>query len=180
MKIVLTGMKHCGKSTIGKLLAHRWDCPFADTDVMLEKLFEENYGEKRSCREIFREHGEAFFRNLEAEVVGSLLSGRPTKSRVIALGGGLPMNPSVKALLPKLGDIVYLKVAPETIFRRIEANGLPPYLDARRPFESFMEFYREREKTYASLATLTVQLEDSPPEVTADTAGKIIESELRK
>lgn len=180
MKIVLTGMKHCGKSTIGKLLAERWSCPFADTDAMLEGLFEQNYGEKLDCRGIFRRHGEDFFRNLEAEVVEQLRAGRPMKSRVVALGGGLPVNPAVSGVLPELGHIVYLKIAPEVIFRRIERNGLPPYLDAARPFESFMEFYREREKIYESLAELTVTLEDMPPGKAAAAAARAIESEIRK
>jgi shikimate kinase len=180
MKIVLTGMKHCGKSTVGRLLAKRWSCPFADTDAMLEELFEQNYGEKLDCRGIFRQYGEEFFRNLEAEVIERLRNGRPMKSRVIALGGGLPMNSAVSALLPELGHIVYLKVAPEVIFKRIEANGLPPYLDAARPFDSFMEFYREREKVYENIAELTVAPENMPPEETAAAAAQTIESEIRK
>ncbi len=176
MRIVLTGMKHCGKSTVGKLLAKRWGCPFADTDALLEKLFEQNYGEKLNCRGIFKEYGEEFFRNMEAEVVAELRAARPGKSRVVALGGGLPMNPAVKDVLPELGEIVYLKVAPETIFRRIEANGLPPYLDAARPFESFMEFYREREKVYEKIAALTV----CPGEVSPEEAAAAVDMELQK
>lgn len=156
MKIVLTGMKHCGKTTAGKLLAQKMNCKFVDTDDLVESLYQQSYGEKLNCRQIFTEHGGDFFRNLELEAVQQLQIGIPPKSRVIGLGGGLPMNPMSRQILPKLGSLVYLKVEPEIIFKRIEENGLPPYIDAQRPFESFMESFSEREKIYEELAEFTV------------------------
>ncbi len=152
MKIVLTGMKHCGKTTLGKQLSAYWSCPFADTDELLEKYYYRCYGEKLNCREIFRKHGEQFFRELEATVIEELLAVRLGKSRVLALGGGLPLQPQLHDSLKELGRIIYLKVEPEEIFRRIEKNGLPPYIDPNRPFESFLEVFRKREAIYEEIA----------------------------
>lgn len=154
MKIVLTGMKHCGKTTLGKQLAAYWSCPFVDTDELLEEYYFRCYGEKLNCREIFRKHGEEFFRELEVAVIEELLLSRPVKSRIVALGGGMPMHPRIRGKLKKLGKIIYLKVEPEEIFRRIEKNGLPPYLDADKPFESFMTVFGEREAIYEEIADL--------------------------
>lgn len=156
MRIVLTGMKHCGKTTAGKLLAKTMNCQFADTDDLVEALYQQSYGEKLNCRAIFTQHGGDFFRTLELEAVQQLQSGLQPKSRVIGLGGGLPMNPAARQILPKLGSLVYLKVEPEIIFKRIEKNGFPPFIDAQRPFESFMESFQEREKIYDELAEFTV------------------------
>lgn len=156
MRIVLTGMKHCGKTTAGKLLAQKMNCQFVDIDDLVESFYQQSYGEKLNCRQIFTQHGGEFFRNLELETVQQLHIGIQPKSRVVGLGGGLPMNPAARQILPKLGSIVYLKVEPEIIFKRIEKNGLPPFIDAQRPFESFMESFSEREKIYEELAEFTV------------------------
>lgn len=156
MRVVLTGMKHCGKTTAGKLLAKFMHCRFVDTDDLVESYYRDIYGEKLNCREIFTRHGTEFFRKLELETVSQLQTELKPESWVVGLGGGLPMNPPVRAILPQLGTLVYLKVEPEIIFRRIQANGLPPFIDPSRPFESFMEFFSQREKIYEEIADLSV------------------------
>ena len=65
--VVIGGMKHCGKSTQGKRLAEFWQVPFFDTDTLLEEAYCRVTGKKRTCREIFREEGENFFRQREAD-----------------------------------------------------------------------------------------------------------------
>jgi len=72
MNVVLIGMKHCGKSTIGKLLAARWECPFYDIDPMIEETHACDTGDQLSVREIFEQHGETYFRRIEGHVVCEL------------------------------------------------------------------------------------------------------------
>ncbi len=66
MKVVLFGMKHCGKSTLGRELARRWDCPFFDTDLLIEKRYSEETGKTASVRQIMLDFGaeEAWLRTL--------------------------------------------------------------------------------------------------------------------
>jgi len=170
MNIVITGMKHCGKSTHGNALAEHLKCPFCDTDDMLIELYRDQTGKRLSTRDIFRSEGESFFRNLEVEVVKQLASGDNDgdKNRVIALGGGLPANDAVTPWLEKLGFFVYLKVSPEIIFKRIMARGLPPFLDPARPYESFNELYKQREQYYLRLANLVVEIDHEMPLKAAD------------
>ena len=79
MNIVLCGMPSCGKTTVGKKIAHLTGRQFVDTDDMIR----ESTG--REIPEIFATDGEAAFRSLEREAVASAakLSGA-----VIATGGG--------------------------------------------------------------------------------------------
>ena len=85
--VVLAGIKHCGKSTLGRMLARRWNVPLVDTDLELEAEFARRTGRAAGTREIFRELGEEAFRKLEAEVIRSLADS--PEFRVIALGGGV-------------------------------------------------------------------------------------------
>ena len=84
--VVLWGVKHCGKSTLGAALAERWGIPLVDTDRLLEEEFARRNGRSATTREIFRELGEEAFRRFEADTVASLSGG--SVCRVIALGGG--------------------------------------------------------------------------------------------
>ena len=179
MNIVITGMKHCGKSTHGNALAEHLKCQFCDTDDMLTELYREQTGKRMSPRDIFRDEGESFFRNLEVEVVKRLAAegNEGDNNRVIALGGGLPANDAVTPWLEKLGFFVYLKVSPEIIFKRIMARGLPPFLDPARPCESFNELYKQREQYYLRHAGLVVEIDH---EMSLKTANKLIIDRLEE
>ena len=91
--IVFLGIKHCGKSTHGKLLAARLKREFFDTDDLLVAYYRKKYSpdtEDISPRWIMRQHGEEFFRRTEAETVLEFLQNNPAGVSVLALGGGVP------------------------------------------------------------------------------------------
>ena len=89
--IVLAGIKHCGKSTLGALLARRYGVEFIDTDRELEERFRAESGRELVTREIFRELGAEKFRKFEAAVIGALAK-EEAAPRIVALGGGVPAN----------------------------------------------------------------------------------------
>ena len=62
MKYYLIGLPGSGKSTIGRELAHELKYKFIDTD----KLIEGKYG---NISNVFKEHGEAYFRDVESEIL---------------------------------------------------------------------------------------------------------------
>lgn len=124
--IMLGGVKHCGKSTLGKLLAELLGASFADTDTLLEKLYFEQSGEKASCREIFRQLGEENFRRLEADAIMGFAASA-TGKWVAALGGGAVANQFIP--WQKLTVLRVMADAPEEVIReRILASGIPPFL----------------------------------------------------
>src|SRR5262245_32826797 len=77
--IVLVGMPGCGKSAIGRRLAPRLDLTFVDADEEIERAA------GKTIREIFADHGEAYFRDRERRVIERLLASGP---QVLATGGG--------------------------------------------------------------------------------------------
>lgn len=155
-QIVFLGIKHSGKTTQGKLLAAALGVPFADSDELLVHRYRELYGGERSAREIMTVHGAEFFRRLEAEAVRKLC---PGEARVLALGGGVPVNPFLAAdRLKGLGFLIWLDVDAETAFARILAGGIPPFLAGDDPHEKFMKQYRERAVRYAAVADLRLSV----------------------
>ena len=63
MRVFLTGMPGCGKSTFGRKVASELDCNFIDLDkVIVEK-------EGISISRIFEIKGEPYFRELESALL---------------------------------------------------------------------------------------------------------------
>ena len=137
--IVLTGMPGCGKSTLGALLARRRRTGMPIT-------------------EIFRTHGEAYFRDLETEV---LRTAGLTGGRVIAAGGGAVLRPENVDTMKQNGTVVFLDRP---------LDGLRPTAD--RPLaddaEKLRRLYETRRPTYTAAADVTVPVRGTP-EQTAET-----------
>ena len=178
LRLVLGGMKHCGKSTIGKALAEHFQIPFADTDWLLEEHFRRETGLALSCREIFRREGEEAFRKREAEGIVQLA--QESGCRVTALGGGVPANPWIpQGTLRKLGYFIWLATDVQTAFDRVAAGGLPPFLaQAEDPRAAFESMYRERSAFYRACADLTVPLGNDTPEISFQKVLDALQSDL--
>ena len=156
--IVLTGMKHCGKSTQGRMLAEKLHRNFIDADDVIEQIYARKHNEKLSCREIFRKHGETFFRKLEAEAVQFMMDNNDNQ-QIIAFGGGAVANPFMPENWRSLGVVVYLAANPLVLYQRIEGRGLPPYLASEpEPYKKFLEITAEREKSFTATADKIFQL----------------------
>ncbi len=97
--IVLIGMPGSGKSTVGLILAESCHRRFADSD----ELIVQKSGMQIS--EIFATCGEAYFRNLEREVLEALSA---QSGLVIATGGGAVLNAQNVHALRKNGKLYFL------------------------------------------------------------------------
>ncbi|NYG08281.1 shikimate kinase [Phycicoccus badiiscoriae] len=149
-RVVLIGPPGAGKSTIGRRLGKALDLSWHDTD----RAVEESAGQ--SIADLFVDHGEAHFRDLErAEVLRSLSQ----ETGVVSVGGGAPMDPEVQAALTGR-TVVFLDVGIADAARRIGFDASRPLLTVN-PRASWTRMMNERRPTYQRLATLTV-----------DTAGR--------
>ena len=143
--IVLIGFMGAGKSICGRVLARRSGRCFVETDDMIVAR------DGRSIPEIFRQHGEERFRQLEGEVLEDL---RMKSGNVIATGGGLPCREGRMELLKSLGTVVWLDGDFRELHERARRTGDRPMLQGR----SFVEveaLYRQRTAFYRQ-AHLTI------------------------
>lgn len=158
MRIFLTGFMGAGKTTVGRLLAHRLGVPFLDLDEEIEAEA------GMSIREIFAAEGEAAFRRRESEALRRLVA-RP--GIVVATGGGTVAQEANARFLHANGLIVWLNPPFDAIARRIGGMGKvdrPLFKDEAQA----LALYRERLPAYRQ-ADLTVEVgnEDEPEEIAA-------------
>ncbi len=106
--IVLVGMPGCGKSTVGKILAEKTGRPLCDIDALIT----ERAG--MPIPEIFETHGEAYFRDLEAEVTKEICA---SGGQIIACGGGTVLRAENRDALRQNGFVLYLHRATEKLAR---------------------------------------------------------------
>jgi shikimate kinase len=110
MLIFLVGYMGAGKSSVGELLALKLNYRFIDTD---------NWIENRCCRsisDVFKESGEAYFREKEKECIEFLVDANDI---VVATGGGLPCTNGLMDLMNELGEVVYLKTNTISLSKRL-------------------------------------------------------------
>ncbi|MEW5814603.1 MAG: shikimate kinase [Spirochaetota bacterium] len=160
--ILLTGMKHCGKTTLGKRLASLLNYRFIDMDELIESEYLANEGLRASCRQIYRNHGEAFFRYLEVKAAGNLaarIHSGELKRAIVALGGGTVSNTAALNVLKNTGFFVYLEEDAEVLYKRILEGGLPPFLATEDPWGDFMAVYNDRCRLFEKITDTTVKLE---------------------
>lgn len=156
MNLILFGYKGCGKTTLGRTLAHHLKRPFLDTDRLLEQLYLHQTGVSMGVRDIHKMIGEEAFRALESELLQQLQS---ATNAVIALGGGFILDPKNAELLAKLGQLVYLKLDKETLKKRVLKKELPAFLDPNDPEGSFERMYATRKQIYEQIPAVSLDLD---------------------
>ncbi|HUX50062.1 MAG TPA: shikimate kinase [Spirochaetia bacterium] len=169
--VYLMGMKHSGKSTLGSLLASKWEVRFVDLDDWMVTRFLAAHGlpedePSPGIRNIYRSLGAVGFRRLEADAARALASelDESRESAVIALGGGTIENEEAMDALATRGTFVYLEEDAELLFKRIERGGIPPFLAGNDPHAIFLGLYAIRTALYRQKASIAVPLAGLPVE----------------
>ena len=135
-RIVLIGPPASGKTKIGRELSRTLGEPFVDTD----SLITQRWG---PIPEIFAEHGEAWFREKEAEVIEQAL----TEPGVLSLGGGAVITESTRVAL-RGHPVALLMISEEAVSHRVADSAKRPLLTDgveswKRLVEARMPWYRE-------------------------------------
>jgi shikimate kinase/nucleoside-diphosphate-sugar epimerase len=146
--IVLIGLMGSGKSTVGRIVAHKLGFQFVDTDHLITDTA------RCSIPEIFAREGEASFRRRESAVLRQLLGRKHT---VIATGGGIITQPRNLPLLKHLGFITWLEASTELLARRTAMSNDRPLLRGEEPpIVKLHRLIKERAPLYKALADLRI------------------------
>ena len=166
--ILLGGLKHCGKSTLGRILAEDLDYRFFDMDDLVMK---ETSGAWESVRDIYRLAGKDEFRRYEADAARNFiewyvpdLKGR---GAVLSLGGGTIENGSAMAWIGRKGYNVYIRADRDMLFRRIMAGSRPPFLSEKDPEGDWAALYEKRDAMYRDFAGIIHDVDESEPKINA-------------
>ena len=148
--LYLVGFMASGKSTIGGHLADELGWTFFDIDRDIEEQ------ERRSISEIFSEHGESAFREIETQMIRKRIShvqcGCPC---VFALGGGAFAQPRNWELIENNGVTIWLDCTLERVRRRLGDNNTRPLARDRN---GLAKLYEDRRALY-SRADFRVEIE---------------------
>lgn len=164
-RIILAGIKHSGKSTIGWKLSSRLGLYFADLDDLIlrdAKRF-------KSVRELYRELGSKGFQQQEFESLKKFLKANKQKSFVLSLGGGTIENsPAIELLKENTVDTFFLDAESSVLYKRIIKGGIPPFLEGDDPYKNFELMFNKRSKMYRGWAEYLIDTRELlPEEVTA-------------
>jgi shikimate kinase len=163
MKFILTGFMATGKTTVARHLARRLQWRLIECDAEISAR------SGKPIHQIFRESGEAHFRELERSLIAEISADRrlcpqcgQPRPAIIATGGGAIIDPQNYAALRGCGLIICLTASPDVIARRVAGSvKVRPMLSHRgAPIKQRIgELMESRREAYAR-ASLTVDTSD--------------------
>ena len=155
--ISLIGFSATGKTVVAQKVAECLHWTFIDTDDEIVRL------SGKTIPEIFKQDGEAKFRQLEQKVLKQACH---QEQVVIATGGGAIIDPQNQNLILETSVVVCLEARPETIYRRLRHDTLysanpvvRPLLAGDNPLERIKQLKAKRQPYYA-IADWTVNTDN--------------------
>jgi shikimate kinase len=171
-RVLLVGFMGSGKTLVGQALARRLGWVFRDFDQ------EVRFRVGLPIPEIFRQHGEAHFREMERVVGAELLQ---EEQAVLATGGGWPADIGRMDALPHGTLTVWLKVTPEEAIRRAREEGpTRPLLAVPDPVERARELLRDRERFYEKADLALDSVGRTPEELAREIEANMISTGREK
>ena len=138
MRVVITGPKASGKTTVSRLLSEELGLRWIDVDHVIEEMYSEENTEGKDCAEIYRSEGKDAFRALERRAIEEVAG---EQWCIISTGGSSLLDPESRRLLRPHSIWVCLDARPDYLWQRICDKGVPAFLEGVDDPESS---YRER------------------------------------
>ena len=140
-KVFLVGMPGSGKSRMAKFISSVTDLTYKDLDDEIERT------EGKSIKEIFKNHGETYFRNKETKILKNIIE--KDKNLIIATGGGTPCFNHNIDLINKSGLSIFLNTSMDVIVERISRKNKRPLFQNKDVEETVKKMFQERIKFYS-------------------------------
>ncbi len=160
--VIITGFMGTGKTTVGKIVAHRLSRPFWDTDEIIVRRT------GKTIADIFRTDGEDHFRKVEREVLHDLTQ---KSGLVVATGGGTLIDPADAEKAMLTGVVFCLDTRLEVLKRRLDWQTGRPLLAGSDGFGKLQTLLESRQERYRQLPNHLDTSESDPENI----AAKIIE-----
>ncbi len=154
---MLVGPPGSGKSVTARAVADRIGVASRDTDHDVEVTTGSRIAD------LFVEHGEEHFRDLERGAVAAALV---EHDGVLAVGGGAVLDPGTRDLLAGR-TVVFLDVGIKDAARRIGLNRDRPLL-LGNPRAQWIRLMEARRPLYEAVASVTVPTDGRTPDEVAD------------
>lgn len=147
--LIIIGFMAAGKSTAAAMLGNEFDLEFYDTDLLIQ--------ERLGCSiaDIFANSSEAYFRKIENEVFTELMNASCCRRKLIATGGGLPLNQANEQLL-KIGTVIFLNPAWQKLLERINNTRHDRPVAAALNDEQLHMLWQRRCEKYEEVADYVV------------------------
>ena len=136
-----------GKSTLGPALARALNFRFIDVDHAIEEQ------QKKSIPEIFEQHGEKYFRQIESKMIAELCH---RDKAVIATGGGAVLDRTNREIMQHASVVIFLRAKMTTLMERTRGDTNRPLLQTSDPLATMTDIYRQREPYYLSTAQFVI------------------------
>lgn len=149
--IFLTGFMGTGKSTIAGELSRRLKMEQMEMDAEIAGR------QGMSINDIFETYGEAYFRDLESNLLIELEN---RAGLIVSCGGGAVLRSENAAHMKKGGKVVLLTASPETIYQRIKSNRERPLLNDNMTVEYIGELMEKRRKSYEAAADIIIETDE--------------------
>ena len=166
--IVLVGIMGSGKTSVGRRLAARLGLDFVDADAAIETAA------RMTIAEIFKRHGEVFFRDREHHVIARLIG---EGQKVLATGGGAFMREDTRDCIRERGVSIWLKADLDVLMRRVRKRSNRPLLHTEDPETTMRRLIDERYPVYGQ-ADLTITSSDGPQDGVVETILSALEHYL--
>ena len=141
-------MPGSGKSTVGRQLARKLGVGFVDTDQVIELRI------GCSIRDFFEREGEVAFRDIETQVLDDMTK---TPCGVMATGGGAVLREANRDLLRERTKVIYLRVQPDELFRRLRHDVNRPLLQVADPLTRLRDLYTVRDPLYRAASHFIIE-----------------------
>ncbi|WP_223172688.1 shikimate kinase [Microbacterium sp. NIBRBAC000506063] len=152
-----------GKTSVGRTVAKLLGVPFRDSDKRIAAL----HG---PIPEIFAEHGEARFREIERETIAEMLEAEG----VLSLGGGAVIDPATRDRLAAV-PVAFLTVSAQAVAPRITGGSRPLLAGEEDPLERWSRIFEERRAWYEEVADATFDTSRMPMQRVAQNIANWLE-----
>lgn len=154
--VAIVGLKHSGKSTVGRIVAKALGWKWLDTD----ELIVAQHG-ARSVRELFASVGAAKFGSFEAETIAWITATH--HNAIVSTGGGVVENEEAWSRLRAATAVVFLDEKMDVLVSRIFRDGIPAFLDQKDPQQDFERIATRRRASYAAGAQFVLAVNGRTP-----------------